>query len=197
MRRLLNSPYLFWLVLAAPGVWWLQAYAREILFYGEFVHASGVLSVRLLIVTLALTPLARLFPRAPWLHWLRRRRRYLGVATFAYALLHAAVYLERQQTFDRILEDAMAAAMWTGWVALVVLLVLAATSNDASVRRLGRRWPLLHRAVYAAAVLSFAHWILSAFDPVPGYIHLGILAGLESIRLYRRSRRRATQQGGT
>lgn len=195
MRRLLDSPYLLWLVLAAPGVWWLQGYWRETLFYGEFVHASGVLSARLLIVTLALTPLARIFPPAPWLHWLRRRRRYLGVATFGYALLHAAVYLERQQSFDRILEDAMAAAMWTGWVALVVLLVLAATSNDASVRRLGRRWPLLHRAVYAAAVLSFAHWILSAFDPVPGYIHLGILAGLESIRLYRRSPRRIATPG--
>jgi sulfoxide reductase heme-binding subunit YedZ len=196
LRRLFNSPYLLWLVLAVPGAWWLQGYWRETLFYGEFVHASGVLSARLLIVTLALTPLARLFPRSLPLHWLRRRRRYLGVAAFAYALLHAAVYLERQQSFDRILEDAMAAAMWTGWVALVVLLALAATSNDASVRRLGGRWPLLHRAVYVAAVLSFAHWILSAFDPVPGYIHLGILAGLEAIRLYRRSPRSAAQQGG-
>ena len=210
MRRLLNSPYLFWLVLAVPGVWWLQGYWRETVFYGEFVHASGVLSARLLNVTLALTPLARLFPRVAsrdaddggplarplsWLQWLRRRRRYLGVAAFAYALLHAAVYLERQQSLDRILEDAMAAAMWTGWLALVILLALAATSNDASVRRLGRRWPLLHRAVYVAAVLSFAHWILSAFDPVPGYIHLGILAGLESIRLLRRRASDAARPG--
>jgi sulfoxide reductase heme-binding subunit YedZ len=193
LRRLFDSPYLTWLVLAVPGVWWLQGYWRETLFYGEFVHASGVLSARLLIVTLALTPLARLFPRSPPLHWLRRRRRYLGVAAFGYALLHAAVYLERQQSFDRILEDAMAAAMWTGWVALVVLLVLAATSNDASVRRLGRRWPLLHRAVYVAAMLSFAHWILSAFDPVPGYIHLGILGGLEAIRLLRGSPQHAAR----
>jgi sulfoxide reductase heme-binding subunit YedZ len=209
LRRFFDSPYLLWIVLAVPGAWWLQGYWRGTLFYGEFVHASGVLSARLLIVTLALTPLARLFPRAAsrdagysgplarplsWLRWLRRRRRYLGVATFAYALLHAAVYLERQQSFDRILEDAMAAAMWTGWVALVVLLVLAATSNDASVRRLGRRWPLLHRTVYVAAVLSFAHWILSAFDPVPGYIHLGILAGLEAIRLVPRPRAPAAPQ---
>ena len=85
--------------------------------------------------------------------------------------------------------------MWTGWLALVVMLVLAATSNDASVRRLGRRWPLLHRTVYAAAALSFVHWILSAFDPVPGYIHLGVLAGLEAIRLLRPRARAAPQSG--
>ena len=190
MRRLLDSPYLVWVILAAPGAWWLQGYFRETIFYGEFVHASGVLSARLLILTLALTPLARLLPHAQWLRWLRRRRRYLGVASFAYGLLHAAVYLERQQSLSAIFEDAVAAAMWTGWLALFLMLILAATSNDRSVRRLGKRWPLLHRAVYAAAVLSFAHWILSAFDPVQGYIHLGVLAALEAIRVFSVDRQR-------
>jgi sulfoxide reductase heme-binding subunit YedZ len=195
MRRLLESRPLLWLLLAAPGIYWLQAYWRETLFYGEFVHASGVLSTRLLILTLALTPLARLLPRARWLQWLRRRRRYLGVAAFGYALLHAAVYLERLQSIDRILEDAMAAAMWTGWIALLIMLVLAATSNDASLRRLGRRWPLLHRTVYLAAALTFVHWVLSAFDPVPGYIHLGVLAAIEAIRFLPRRARPLAQSG--
>ena len=183
------------MVLAAPGVWWLASYVRETLSYGEIVHATGVLSARLLVLTLALTPLARLLPRARWLQWLRRRRRYLGVAAFAYGLLHTAVYLERQQSLGSILEDALAAAMWTGWLALAVMLILAATSNDTSVRRLGKRWPMLHRAVYLAAALSFTHWILSAFDPVPGYIHLGVLAGLEAIRLMRPTARTAARAG--
>ena len=183
------------MVLAAPGVWWLASYFRGDLFYGEFVHASGVLSARLLVVTLALTPLARLWPRARWLLWLRRRRRYLGIATFAYGLLHAAVYLERQQSLDSILEDALAASMWTGWLSLVVMLILAATSNNISVRRLGKRWSMLHRTVYFAAALGFMHWILSAFDPVPGYILLGVLAGLEAIRLVRPAFRPAARSG--
>jgi methionine sulfoxide reductase heme-binding subunit len=193
VRRLIESRLLLWLLLAVPGLYWLQGYWRETLVYGEVVHASGVLATRLLIVTLALTPLAHLMPRAPWLRWLRRRRRYLGVACFGYALLHATVYLERQQSFGAILDDAMAVAMWTGWVAALILLVLAATSNDSSVRRLGQRWPLLHRTVYVAALLTFAHWVLSAFDPVPGYIHLGILAAIEAIRLLRRPARPAAQ----
>ncbi|MEX2458656.1 MAG: hypothetical protein WD770_06685, partial [Actinomycetota bacterium] len=61
----------------------------------------------------------------------------------------------------------------------LIMLALALTSNDASLRRLGHGWKILHRAVYVAALLSFAHWVLSAFNPTPGYIHLGVLAALE------------------
>lgn len=178
-----------------PGIYWIQGYLRGAQFYGEVVHATGVLATQLLIVTLALTPLRRWLPRARWLGWLRQRRRYLGVAAFAYALMHALVYLLRQQDLARILCDLQEAAMWTGWLALLVMLPLAATSNDAAVRRLKWRWQLLHRAAYLVAILSFTHWILSAFDPVPAYIYLAVLAALESLRLRRRSpvRRRGRQ----
>ena len=74
--------------------------------------------------------------------------------------------------------------MATGWVAFLIMLALAATSNDRSVRLLRRRWKWLHRAVYLVAVLAFAHWILTAFDPWPGVWHLGVLAVLEGIRLW-------------
>ena len=84
-----------------------------------------------------------------------------------------------------IVEDAAELALATGWVALVVMLTLAATSNDASVRLLGRRWKWVHRAVYAAAVLTFAHWILTAFDPLPGVAHLAVLAAIEAIRVWK------------
>jgi len=72
----------------------------------------------------------------------------------------------------------------------IVMLALAVTSNDASVRWLRRRWQRLHRLVYIAAILTFAHWVLSAFEPVPGWIHLGVLAALEVYRLLRSRRRR-------
>jgi sulfoxide reductase heme-binding subunit YedZ len=85
--------------------------------------------------------------------------------------------------------------MWSGWLAVGILLLLAATSNDASVRWLKRRWQLLHRAAYIAAILSFAHWVLSAFDPVPGYLHFAVLAILETIRLIKTPRRAAVPSG--
>jgi methionine sulfoxide reductase heme-binding subunit len=188
-KRLLDSRLAFCSVLTLPGAWWLAAYSSAGLFYGEVVHATGLLSARLLIVTLAITPVARLLPRARWLRWLRQRRRYLGVAAFGYAAFHAFVYLARQQEVSVILADARTAAMWTGWVALLVMLALAATSNDASVRRLGARWKRLHRIVYVAALLSFAHWVLSAFDPIPGYAHFGVIAVIELLRFIPRGRK--------
>jgi methionine sulfoxide reductase heme-binding subunit len=195
VTRLPVSRYFVWLVLAAPGCYWLAGYWRETFFYGEVVHASGALAARLLILTLALSPLARLLPRMRWLSWLRRQRRYVGVASFAYAAMHAAVYFQRQADLARILHDAREAAMWTGWIGLVPMLVLAATSNDASVRWLRRRWQLVHRAVYAAALLAFAHWVLSAFDPREAYLHFAVLAVFLLLRFVPKPVKGAAQSG--
>ena len=186
--------WLVWVLLALPGLYVTSRYVLGATFYGEYLHATGELAARLLIVALAVTPLRLLFPKARWVRWLALRRRWIGVAAFAYSLLHAVAYLVRQGELARIAEDAAEAAMWTGWLALLVMLALAATSNDASVRRLGHRWKWLHRTVYAAAVLTFAHWILAAFDPLSGAVHLGALAALEAIRLVQLHRLRAARR---
>ena len=175
---------LLWALLALPGAFMTYRYVQGTTFYGEYLHATGELGARLLIVTMAVTPLRLVFSGAAWTRWLVRRRRNLGVAAFGYALLHATAYLQRQ-SLTVITKEAAELALATGWVALLVMLLLAATSNDAAVRLLGRRWKWLHRAVYAAAVLTFAHWILTAFDPLPGAAHLGVLAALEAIRVWK------------
>ncbi len=185
MDSLFNSRWLLWLVLALPGAFMVTGLWRETLFYGEFIHASGETGARLLILTMAVTPLCLMFPRAAWPRWLLQRRRYLGVAAFGYVLLHAVVYVGRQADLATILDDARATAMWTGWLAFAIMLVLALTSNDRSVRALRKAWKVLHRWVYVAALLTFLHWVLSAFDPVPGAIHFGVLALLEGCRLWK------------
>jgi sulfoxide reductase heme-binding subunit YedZ len=183
--RLLNAPYFFWVLLALPAVFMTYDYVQGAIFYGELLHATGEIGARLLIIAMAVTPLRLMFPRAGWVRWLMQRRRYLGVAAFGYSLLHAAVYVERQGELAAIVQDALQIAMWTGWLAVIVMLGLALTSNDASQRALRRGWKWLHRGVYAAAALTFAHWILAAFDPLPAAIHLGVLAALEGIRLWK------------
>jgi sulfoxide reductase heme-binding subunit YedZ len=179
----LGSYRLLAALLALPWAWLAFGHLTGRLFYGEMVHASGDWAIWCLMAALAVTPLRRLFPRQAWTAWLLSRRRYLGVAAFAYALLHAAVYLLRQADLPRILAEALEAGMLAGWLAFAIFVPLALTSNDSSVRRLGRSWKRLHRAVYAAAVLSFAHWILTAFDPTVAYAHLAVLAALELVRL--------------
>jgi sulfoxide reductase heme-binding subunit YedZ len=198
--QLLSASWFAWLVLALPGLVLTYRYLSGATFYGEYLHTTGELGVWLLMLTLAVTPLKLMFPRARWVAWLARRRRYLGVAAFGYSLLHAGAYLERQTSFTRIVEEALELGLATGWIAFLAMLALAVTSNDTAVRLLRGRWKTLHRAVYAAAVLTFAHWILTAFDPTAAYVYLGILAALEAVRLllaYRLRARAAHQPSST
>lgn len=182
------SRYLLWLLLAGPLAVVTARYLDGGLFYGEVVHFTGVFSVRLMIVAMAASPLLLMFPARALPRWLMRNRRYFGIASFAYALAHTVFYLDRTGATTDVLADARTAAYLTGWVALTIFGVLAATSNDVSVRLLRRAWKSLHRWVYVAALLSFAHWILVAFDPLSAWLHAGMLAGLESYRVWKRRR---------
>lgn len=190
LRRLIDSPYFLWLLLSLPGAVIVLRYATGATFYGEVVLLTGQISAQLLIATMAITPLKLMFPAQPWVRWSLGRRRYFGVAAFAYAVFHTAVYLVRKGVFGDILSEAAEPGLLTGWIALAIFVPLAVTSNDASVRRLRRLWKRLHRWVYAAAVLVFAHWVITAFDPILGLAHLAVLAALEAFRLWK------TRRGG-
>jgi sulfoxide reductase heme-binding subunit YedZ len=173
------------MILTLPLLWLIYAWQTEVLFYGEVIHISGEFSARLLILTMAITPCRLMLPAAAWPRWLLRRRRYIGVAVFAYAFLHTLVYLDRKQTLDLILEEGADFSMWTGWLAFGIFLVLAVTSNDRMVQILRQGWKNLHRWVYLAAALTFIHWILVAFDFLPGLVHLLVLLGFELIRVWK------------
>jgi sulfoxide reductase heme-binding subunit YedZ len=178
ISQIVGSYRLLALLLALPWAWLAVGYAAGWLFYGEVVHASGEWAMRLLLAALAVTPLRRIFPRHAWTAWLLPRRRYFGVAAFAYMILHAVVYVQRLADWPRIRAEAAEAGLLTGWIGFALFLPLAITSNDASVRRLGSTWKKLHRFVYAAAAASFAHWILVAFDRTTAYSYLAIWVAL-------------------
>lgn len=190
VKTFLDSRYTLWMLLGLPFAWMVYAYPTERIFYGELLHASGELSARLLMVALAATPLRLMLPDAKWPRWFVARRRYFGVAAFVYAMLHTVVYLQRKGVIAEIIDEGLQFNMWTGWLALVIFALLAATSNDASVRLLKRAWSRFHRLVYPAALLTFLHWVFSAFNFVPGLIHAAVLAALEVYRV-RRTRRQA------
>lgn len=178
------SRWILWVVLSSPLAIQTWRYLVESIYYGEYLHWTGEQSARLLIVTLAITPARRLFPQVRVLKWFVARRRDLGIATFLYAAMHTLAYLVKKTNFEVILSEAIEIGMLSGWLAFLVMLLLAATSNDYSVRGLGRHWKTLHRYVYGAALLTFLHWILTAFDPTAGYIHLGVLIVLLALRTW-------------
>ena len=79
----------------------------------------------------------------------------------------------------------------SGWVAFVLMLILAITSNDISVRLLRTAWKRLHLLVYPATALTLAHWLLEAYDLLPALIHGGIIAVLVAARFMLARRRRS------
>lgn len=182
---LLHSRPVLWLVLALPGAWMLGRWwiTPDAYGYGHIIGDSGDWAAWLLMVTLAVTPIRLLFRRNPFAQYLMRRRRDLGVASFAYAAGHTVVYLWRKADPAIVWDEAQEFWLLAGWVAFALFVPLAITSNDVSMRALKRSWKRLHRLVYPAAVLVFVHWALSAFDPTTAYINIAILAVIEIVRL--------------
>lgn len=194
MKGSFDSRPLLWLVLALPGIWILGRWAAtpDTYGYGHAIGDSGDWSAWLLMVTLAVTPVRLLFRRAGWAKWLMRRRRDLGVASFAYAAGHTAIYLWRKGSLDTVLSELSTDYILIGWLAFALFVPLAVTSNDVSMRALKRSWKTLHRLAYPAAILVFLHWVWSAFDPTTAWIHIGILAAIEIVRVAIKVRQRVT-----
>jgi len=150
----------------------------------EFItRSTGTWTLVGLLATLSVTPLRQLSGRAG----LMRYRRMLGLFTFFYACLHFVTYIWLDQFFDpaAIARDIVKRPFITvGFTALVLLIPLALTSTQAMMRRLGRRWQLLHRLIYPIAVLGIIHYLwLVKKDLTDPLIYGGILVLLLALRL--------------
>jgi sulfoxide reductase heme-binding subunit YedZ len=151
----------------------------------------GIWGLRLLLVTLAVTPLRVL---AGWPRLLLFRR-MLGLFAFFYVAMHFLWYLFVDQAFDwaQLLADVVKRPYVTaGFTAFALLVPLAATSTQQAMRRLGRRWQKLHRLIYAAAILGCVHfWWQVKADIREPLAYAAIAALLLGWRLHRAWRRRA------
>lgn len=197
------SPYLPWLdragrlsasksvvfaLLLLPGIYvaWRLAsggYARPYILANNDL---GLWSIRILFVALLITPFRQI---AGWTSLIQLRR-MIGVASFAYALAHFLFYaLDKSLQFGVIAQEiALRYYLAIGFVALLVLSALAATSTDGMIRRLGgKRWVALHRLVYAAGALAAVHFFIQAkADVTEPFIMGGCFAWLMLYRVLRR-----------
>jgi sulfoxide reductase heme-binding subunit YedZ len=194
------KPLLFVLCLL-PAAW---------LFYGAWadtlganpaealIRATGDWTLRLLCVTLAITPLRQAFNATS----LARFRRMLGLFTFFYGVLHFLGYGWLDQGFDveAIARDiAKRPFILVGTATLLVMLPLAATSFNRAIKTLGAaRWQQLHRAVYAAALLALLHffWMRAAKQNFAEWsVYAVVIGALLGWRLWRQiTSRRASAQ---
>jgi len=150
----------------------------------ELEQELGLLALQFLILGLAITPARRYLGLN-----LIRFRRSIGLLSFFYVVVHLLTWL--------MLDIGDLGGIWAGIVkrpfitigmlACVVMLPLALTSNNWSVRRLGPRWRSLHKAVYAIALLGGAHFILLAkgFQVEP-LLYMALICGLLALRLPKR-----------
>jgi methionine sulfoxide reductase heme-binding subunit len=196
------KPLLF-MVCLAPFAW---------LFYGAvmntlganpaeaLIRSTGDWTLRFLCITLAVTPL-RTWTRQPAL---ARFRRMLGLFSFFYVVLHFLAYAWLDMGFD---PEAIARDIpkrpfaLVGFVALLLMLPLAATSFNRAIKALGAaRWQMLHRAVYAIVLLGLLHffWMRAAknnFAEVA--VYAVVIAMLLGWRLQRRWRVQAATAAGS
>lgn len=141
---------------------------------------TGRWALKFLLISLAITPVRRL---TGW-NLVIQHRRMLGLFAFFYATLHLASYIVLDQYFalDAMMADIVKRPFITvGFAAFMLMAPLALTSTKGWIRRLGRRWQLLHRLIYVSAICAVVHfaWKVKVFtgDPVLYAAILTVLLG--------------------
>jgi sulfoxide reductase heme-binding subunit YedZ len=162
----------------------------------ETLHRTGFYALTLVLCALAVTPLRRFLG----LNGLQRVRRMVGVWAFAYACLHLSTYLVFDQLcysnstcqwHDIGVDFTRRPFIYMGLIAFLLLLVLAVTSTNGWIRRLGKRWTTIHRAIYVAAFAAVIHykWGQKSDFRLP-FTYLGVLVALMGARVVLTVRKR-------
>jgi sulfoxide reductase heme-binding subunit YedZ len=148
--------------LVGVGIWFLVIPA----FTGRLganpletlLHESGEIAIWTLGAVLALSPLRIVFPNSRIVMALNRHRRATGVTACIYGLLHFSFHVLYEGGWDGLVRSLSKPFIWFGATGLTILVILATTSNQWSLRALGgKNWKLLHRLAYVAAGLLIYH----------------------------------------
>jgi sulfoxide reductase heme-binding subunit YedZ len=137
---------------------------------------TGIWTLRFLIMTLAVTPLRRITGWNPVIQY----RRMLGLFAFFYGTLHFFSYLALDQVFslDGMLADVSKRPFITaGFVSFIVMVPLAVTSTKGWIRRLGRRWQMLHRLIYLSAAAGAVHYLWKAKVATASPVYYAVIVG--------------------
>ena len=151
-------------------------------------RSTGTWTLVFLCCTLAVSPVRQI---TGWV-WLAKLRRLLGLFTYFYVCLHLTTWIWFDQWFDLsdMIRDVIKRPFITvGMAAFLLLTPLALTSNKVAMKRLGRRWAVLHRLVYLIAVLAVVHyWWMVKKDLTQPIIYAVVVAGLLGWRVWRRGK---------
>lgn len=162
LARIIGNKFAALSLIIAVGVWVLVIPA----FAGTLganplealLHRSGEIAIWTLGAVLSLTPLRVLFPHSQIITALNRHRRAIGVSACVYGMLHFTAHVLYEGGWDGMARSFSKPFIWYGLAGLSIVVVLAATSNQFSIRKLGgRNWKRLHRVAYIAAAVLIYH----------------------------------------
>jgi sulfoxide reductase heme-binding subunit YedZ len=182
------SIWALYVIGLCPAAWYFYQAATGGLGFNpvkEFEHVLGLWALRLIIATLAITPLRDIAS----INWMRYRRA-LGLLAFYYVLMHFAVYLllDLQLNFGAVGGDIIRRPYITiGFACLVFLIPLAITSNNWSIRKLSSAWNKLHKLIYLIALGGAVHYFMAvkSVTLVP-FVHMALIGLLLAYRPLRR-----------
>jgi len=180
--RIIALAGLLWPAVLALGVMWIYGLGARPL--NDLIHRTGFWALVFLLVSLAITPLSRVARFGQVLDV----RRMIGVGAFSYAAMHVLLYIAdlRFNLMEAASEIVLRLYLTVGFVALLGLAVLAITSTDGMVRRLGgRTWTRLHQLSYLIALLAIIHFFQQTkLDvTIPTFV-AGLFAWLMGYRLF-------------
>ncbi len=161
--RLIKLKAAVFVAMFIPGLlnayWWIDGDlgGRPVT---EVIHGTGLWTIRFLLISLAITPCARVFS---WPQLLLVRR-MVGLTSLAYGVAHLVLYAVDQNfaLLTVVSEIAVRFYLTIGFVALLGLAALGATSTDGAMRRMGRNWKRLHRIAYPIGILATLHYFIQA-----------------------------------
>lgn len=156
-------------------------------------HELGAIALQLLIIGLCITPLRR-FTGVNLL----RFRRAIGLLAFSYVVLHLLVWAVLDVgALDRVWADITKRPyIMVGMAAFLLMVPLALTSNNRSVRRLGPRWRQLHRLTYVAAILGAAHFVMLRKGwQIEPLAYLAVILAVLALRFRLQGRRDSSSRG--
>jgi len=163
----------------------------------KLLHRTGEIAIWTLGAVLSLSPLRVLFPRSRVVNALNRHRRAIGVSACVYGLIHFGLHLLYEGDAQAIARSFSKPFIWLGLAGLSILVILAATSNNFSIRKLGgKNWKWLHRLAYAAAALLIYHQAIAG----KGHWHIArwlllSLVALQTARVTKQLMARRTRTG--
>ncbi|AZL59111.1 iron reductase [Tabrizicola piscis] len=178
---------ILWVILALPALPLIgPLFGDDARAFHRLLHPTGEWSARFMIIGMMASGLMLLFKGRSWPRWLVHHRRDIEVAAFVYAALHTLVYVIDRGTLDRIIAALPHTEIWTGWLAMLIFIPLAITSNNATQRWLHAGWKTLQRLAYPAAVLVLIHWaaLHNWGSWPPAAVHFGPLVALWVYRLW-------------